>query len=232
MPVCKADFQSTAMFIDEKFNAAEGKLTRGFRSLQPDRMYMFNLKKGDYYMADKNMKSDQQNLADISERDWFRYEKMIRNKKTANLLCMIEDQDIKATFFENGQVKEVICLDVNFIDSEGVIHELAQNQDTLIKMQIFFPSYYKIFVVYAMSDQSEPKFCSWGYKKSSARTEKLFVYFKTKYSAYMACADAKHPEYQFLLWADDIGSHNPIQNQHQFLRSLIREDSELYERVL
>lgn len=174
-------------------------------------------------MQDKIIKLSQQ---DLSESDRAHFERAMNNNKTENLVYTNENQDIKVAFSQYGRIENITSFHIKFVDSEGGIHEVTQDKDSLFKIRIFFSSHYRILVAYETLNQPETKFCSWGYKKSSARTETLFVYFKTEYAAYMAYADAKHPEYQFLLSADDIGHRNPIQNQYQFLKSLTEKDSE------
>lgn len=166
-----------------------------------------------------------------AERDRLRFEKMHRNKRNAKLLCLMEDGESKSVFSENGQAEKITYLDINFVDSEGLVHSLAQNGHTLFKMQIFFASDRRILAAYETVDQPETKFCSWGYKKSSAQTEKLFVYFRTGISAYMVYMDAKNPEYQFLLVDDDTESYNSVQNLYQFMKRLIGKDGERDESI-
>ena len=180
-------------------------------------------------MQNNIIKSNSPDSANISERDMSRFKKMSGDRRTANLLYISTDEEIKATFFESGHVEDIICLDINFIDSEGVMHTLTQDSSTLHGIHIFFSSNHRILVAYELLDKNGMRFCSWGYKKSSAHNEKLFAYFKTKNSAYMLCVDAQHPEHQFFLLDDDTECYNPIQNLYQFLKSIVAEGGERYE---
>lgn len=163
------------------------------------------------------------------ERDIKRFEKVKNDKRIPRLTCIETENGQDNHFWEYDHQEDVACVEIHFLDSNGIVHLLTPDNSSFRGIKVYFISDRKILIAYELLEEERVHFCSWGYKKSSASTEKLFVYFKTGKSAYLAYVDAAFPERQFLLMDDDSGDYNPIRNLYHFLQEYLRKDCDAHE---
>lgn len=154
-----------------------------------------------------------------SERDEKRFNKFINSKRETFLLHIVKEHRSEFRFVNDGHVEDVLQAEINYIDSSGSIYIVSQEESMFQGLQVFFPSDSKLFFAYQLPGQKNVNYCSWGYKKSSATTEKLSVYFKTNDYTYLFYIDAQKPEHQFFLMEEYYeGNINHVQNLYRFIK--------------
>lgn len=169
----------------------------------------------------KNVISTQNDvLSTPAERDRKRFDNLRKAETAISLFHTTANGQHILQFRENGFHENVSDVEVSFADSAGAIYTVTQNDSMFYGIQIFFKSDQRILIGYQLSEEEPVKYCSWGYKNSSATVEKLFVYFKTSDSTYLVHMDAMHPEHQFLFIDTHAGeTFNHAQNLYQFLKN-------------
>lgn len=165
------------------------------------------------------------------ERNMKRFNKVKNDKKIPRLSCIETENGQDFHFYEYGYLGKATSVEICLFDSTGAIHLLTPDHNSFHGINVYFLSNRKILIAYELHEEERVRFCSWGYKNSNSGTEKLFIYFKTGNSAYLAYADAESPECQFLLMDDDSGDYNPIQNLYRFLQKYLRKGCEAHETL-
>lgn len=165
------------------------------------------------------------------ERNMKRFKKAKKDKKISYLSCTETENGQDFHFREYGYFGKVTNVEIHLFDSTGTVHLLTPDHNSFRGINVYFLSDRKILIAYELHEEERIHFCSWGYKNSNSGTEKLFIYFKTDNSAYLAYADAESPEYPFLLMDDDSEGYNPVQNLYRFLQKYLRKDCEIHESL-
>lgn len=114
-------------------------------------------------------------------------------------------------------------MEINYVDSEGEIHVIDSERGNMKGFRIFILSDCKIVIGYQASNDESFKYCSWGYEKSSATTEKLSAFFKTPDVTWFIYLDAKHPEHTIFLKGEREEKWDGVQNVYNLIKSLIVE---------
>lgn len=164
------------------------------------------------------MEETTNNCSETVREDRKRLKKESKNNKLPRLLCENSNESMACRFLEMGNWYNVNDIDIMFIDSDGNRKVLRKDDSSFGEIKILFSDWQKILIGYRLKDENEVKYCSWGYKKHSATTEKLFAYFKTQVRSYLVYVDEQRPEHFFLF--SDYG--NSIENLYNFLKSIIK----------
>lgn len=164
------------------------------------------------------MEETNNNCSETVREDIKRYKKELKNNKLQELFYESSNEGIICRFQEIGNWYNVNDIDLMFIGSDGNRKVLRKDDSSFGEIKILFSDWQKILIGYRLKNENEMKYCSWGYKKHSATTEKLFAYFKTQVRSYLAYVDEQHPEHFFLF--SDFG--DSIENLYNFLRSIIK----------
>ena len=164
------------------------------------------------------MEETTNNCPGTVREDRKRFKKKSKNNKLQRLFYESSNEGITCRFLEMEKWYNVNDIDLMFIDSDGNRQVLRKDDSYFGEIRILFSDWQKILICYRLKDENEAKYCSWGYKKHSATTEKLFVYFKTQVRSYLVYVDAQHSEHFFLF--SDCG--DSIGNLYNFLKSIIK----------
>lgn len=166
------------------------------------------------------MEETMNNYPGTGGEDRKRFKKESKNKNLQKLVCEISNDVINCKFLERGNAYDVYRIELVFIDSGGNRRVLRKDDSSFSEIKTLFSDWEKILISYRLKSEDTIKYCSWGYKKHSATTEKLFAYFKTQVCSYLVYVDAQHPEHFFLF--SDYG--DSIENLYNFLKSIIKEN--------
>lgn len=165
------------------------------------------------------MEGTSNNCIGTAQEDSKRFKKESKNKKLQKLFYVSSNEGIICRFLDMWDWHNVEEIDLMFIDSDGNRKILRKEDSSFSEIRILFSDWEKILIGYKQAQESEVKYCSWGYKKHSATTEKLYVYFRTHACTYLVYVDAQHPEHFFLI--SDYGKS--AENLYYFLKSNIGE---------
>lgn len=160
-----------------------------------------------------------------------RFKKAEKNKNLSRLSCIDTEDGLNIQFYGFGCLENVTDVEIHFFDSTGAVYLLTPDNSSFHGIKIYFLSSRRIVIAYELHEEEGIHYCSWGYKTSSPDNEKIFIYFKTGTSAYLAYADAEFPERQFFLTDDDSEGYNTIQNLHRFLQEYLRKDCIAHENL-
>ncbi len=164
----------------------------------------------------------------FTKQDLKRFIKFREKKNTTSLhyflsengeskIFLSENGESKIFLSENGDDKEVLDVEIRIMDVEQNCYVLTKDTSSFDAIHIFFLPKPGIVVGYVPVRQKGDRYCSWGYKTSGTTTEKIYVYFKTSDSAYMAYFDAQYPGQSFFIKADSTEHYNSVEHLHRFI---------------
>ena len=177
--------------------------------------------------------SGTETLITKTDRDVKRFQKLINKRPMPlSLLCICEADKWNFQVVEGDGYEEISVAEISYMDSAGITHVVSSSGGDLYVIRIFIQVDGKVLVVYQEKKDESPKYCSWGYKNSSATTEKLSVFFKTTDITWFVYLDAQHPEYTIFLDAETEEGWDCIQNVYNLIKILAVEKDEKHEVIL
>ncbi len=168
----------------------------------------------------------------VSDRDAKRFQKYRENRKETYLYYGPVDGEREIRFAENGHAERVLHMELDFVDSDGTVHIVRPDESTFFGIWIFIFPDGRTLMAYSRNDEKKVRYCSWGYKRSSATTEKLHLFWKTGNDSYMLHLDGRHPEHRFMVTDEFLeGTDDPVQGIQRYIQSLCKGKN-TYEKVV
>lgn len=158
-----------------------------------------------------------------SDRDAKRFRKYCEDHKVDHLFYGFSGDGREIRFAEHGHAERVLHMELDFVDADGIVHIVRPDESTLYGVWIFMFPDGRTLMAYSRNDEKKVRFCSWGYKHSSATTEKLHLFWKTRNDSYMFHKEAEHPEREFILCDEPLdGMNDMVQSLQWYLQSLYK----------
>ena len=173
------------------------------------------------------MNNKEMNPITAFDRDVRRFQKYRRDRKMTCLFYGVTEGERTIRFSENGHTERVLHMELDYIDANGTNHIIRSDESNLCGVWIFIFPDGRTLMVYGLNDKEPARYCSWGYKNSSAIAEKLHVFWKTENDSYMLHLEAQHPEHRFILTKESLkGMHDNVQNIQRYIRSICKGENE------
>lgn len=160
------------------------------------------------------------------DRDFRRFEKFRTDPNIASLACVRNKDGLWQRRFMTGSSYEpIVRIEFLFTDASGQIFFHTLEESNMIGFGLYIKSESKILLAYQPTDAPQLRYLSWGFKKSSATVERLFLYFRTEGASFLLYMDAAHPEHQFS-FSEDIAENEPdhVQNLSSFISTYCKQE--------
>ena len=164
-------------------------------------------------------------------RDRIRFDKLLGKKEKVDLTCIHKDEKQIIRFAENNDPDTIVEMEIDYVNSAGDVYMVRMDDSNLSNIRILISPGCKVLIAYQINEKESIKYCSWGYKTSSAITDKFSAFFRTSDMSWFIYLDTQHPEHTIFLKGESE-EWDCVQNVHNLMKSLnMKEDAE-HEKIL